>query len=410
MKNKLFVSWRMVVRDNLIKIIILLFSIIFFLGTIVSVYQKSTSEGDIRTKNVHYYWRILGVGKSSFEDDRTTSEQKEELSKIEHVEAVFMAYDVPHVKLTSDELVTENTDGKITAYVANNNTLPTIVDGTNFPDDDGYYLVCPTKLYANLTIAYDKEITNKDRIITKDLLNKKMQFTYTAYDSIGKNVKKNIDVTIVGTYDVHPNYIEDNVCYMSENLKRDTYYGKYEDGNNGTELDEESLLLILDSYENLNEVQNKLKELGYGYFAYIEVDPDFYNDLNMVSSIFCIIITIVSLCLIAISFSVLFVRKLKSYKLLNFLGYTFEDIKKINIYSNLIITSLSFILSIIFSVIYMIVMNVIIYYKPFIFNKHELVFSLKYLLIISLISFIMIVIVSLISNLSLKKRLENYEV
>jgi len=96
-----------------------------------------------------------------------------------------------------------------------------IEEGTNFPDNEGMYLICPQKMYANLSMFYYKQvskITNKDRINTSDYIGKKLNYSFSAYDENGYPKTKNIDITIVGTYRVDDHLLYDNICSSSSLL------------------------------------------------------------------------------------------------------------------------------------------------------------------------------------------------
>lgn len=402
------ISFKTVLRDKMTKIIILIMSIVFFIGTIISIYQKGIEDNVIHNYSKDdYYARILMVGKSG-----NIEEHIEELKNIDHIQTVLKMYDLPLVKFKSEDFKTKNTDGKFVAYTADNNSLPKLTAGIEFPDNEGLYLICPEVMYANLTLygnSYVTKITNKDRINIKKYLNKTLSFSYTAYDENGEMFNKSINVKMIGTYKASETNLNDNVCFMNENLKKTVYYEAYSFKEKEYDYEEMPLMLVVDSFQNMDEVLKKLESLEYGYNKLVVDIPDYLEELDNSMTIFSSIILLINLCLIVILFNMFFNRNLRNLKLYKFLGYSNKNIKFINLFCNIIIALIAFLVSIILSVVYKYLMELIIYYRPFIFSKYEIIFSIKYLIYISSISFVFIILVSLFNNKFLSKKLEEHE-
>lgn len=247
MTNILGISFKTILRDNMTKIIILIMSIAFFIGTIISIYQKGIEDNVIHNYGKDdYYARILMVGKSGNIDEHI-----KELKNINHVQTVLKMYDLPLIRFTSEEFKTKNTDGKFIAYTADNYSLPELTSGITFPDNEGLYLICPEVMYANLTLygnSHVTKITNKDKINTKDYLDKLLSFSFTAYDDNGETFNKSINVKMIGTYKASETNLNDNICFMNENLKKTVYYETYSFKEQEYNYEEMPLMVVVDSF------------------------------------------------------------------------------------------------------------------------------------------------------------------
>jgi len=301
MKSNLFLATRTTLRNKKTIILILLISTILLLGTIISTYQKSVTEHISKYSNSIYENLMYTVGKPNSK----YKENEKVLSEIEHIRFISPEYDIGTFSLYNDEWQSKYTDGNIWINVANNNTIPKITKGNKFPKDDDYYLICPEILYANSSINSSKDIYHirkKDGIDMSKYLDKYINFKEEVIidEEIGE---KEINAKIIGLYKVDKYLSTDNICYSNANLRRKTYDMYYEDAN--LEVYEyvknpNSALIIIDNYNNHDEVVNKLSELGYHVEAYAEYDPNTLKDLNNNSKIFSIIILIICIVLITI--------------------------------------------------------------------------------------------------------------
>lgn len=399
MKKIFTISFKNTIRNKFVLLIISIISLILFLGTIISIYRKSTEEFTENYSTKEYATKMIMVD----HPEKNMQQQIDELLNFNHIIDAFPNYDLGSVTLQSDLLKKDNTDGKIKAYTSTNNSLPEIAYGSNFPDNDGFYLVCPNKMYANLTLGYNDikgKITNKDSISTNNLIGENINFKYTAYKEKGIPITKDIDIMIVGTYYVDDYMNEDNVCYMNENLKKEIYYRQHEDMKEDEyELDEETTLIILDEYESRKEVTEQLTEAGYGYSFVVTFDEDFMSDINESMDFICLIIMIICITLICIFFIILSSKNRENYKLYMYLGYTKKKIYLMNFLSNIIVCVLIFFLSLIISFIYKNIFEIVTYFRPFIFNKYEIVFSINYLIRIFIVSVLCIIVVSFLCTM-----------
>lgn len=403
MSRLIRISFQMFFRDKKSKIVMAIMGFIFFLGTILSFYQKGAEKMFNKYGSEDYIQKTIVVGKLNV----SIKNQKEELRQIQHVKSVFNLYDLMSNRFFSEELKTNNTNGLIVAYTSDNETIPNIVAGSNFPDNEGFYMICPEDLYAQTNLSGTdliKEITNKDKIDMKKYIGKTIDFSYSAYDDNGKNISKNIEVDIVGVYKSNEHITEDNICYMNENLKKSVYYNIYSSMDSSLyELDENSLFIVMDDYSNYNAVVEELNKLGYSYDFFYEIDEEFLVNLKSSLNLFCFIIITISFILIVLLFGFCFYKNVYHFKLFEYLGYNENDISVINLVYNVIISINSLVFAIILSFLYQYVMKVIIYFRPFIFNKYEIIFSIDYMFIVFFVSFCFILILSVICNQLFKK-------
>jgi len=408
MKKIINVSLKTILRDKITKLAIIIIAFTFFTGTIISIYQNGAEKNLYYNPRGKYVKRMIMVGKL---EDMDLQEQKKELIQLDHILDVMPNYDIASMVFENNEFKTKNTDGKIKAFTASNSTIPKIEEGTNFPHNEGMYLICPQKMYANLSMFYYKQvskITNKDRINTSDYIGKKLNYSFSAYDENGYPKTKNIDITIVGTYRVDDHLLYDNICYMNENLKKTAFNEKYIDRYKDKPLiekEDEMNLVIIDDYNNLDKVIDEISKLNYGYSTMSTTDKSFLTELKKSTKAFCKTAITINLIIMFIFFTISLNRNKKRYKLYEFLGYSISQIQKINLITNLLITMLAFLVSIIISIFYKYILQIIIYYRPFIFNKYEIIFSIKYLFLIFIISFIMTIVISIINNIYLKYKL-----
>ena len=403
MKSNLFLATRTTLRNKKTIILILLISTILLLGTIISTYQKSVTEHISKYSNSIYENLMYTVGKPNSK----YKENEKVLSEIEHIRFISPEYDIGTFSLYNDEWQSKYTDGNIWINVANNNTIPKITKGNKFPKDDDYYLICPEILYANSSINSSKDIYHirkKDGIDMSKYLDKYINFKEEVIidEEIGE---KEINAKIIGLYKVDKYLSTDNTCYSNANLRRKTYDMYYEDAN--LEVYEyvknpNSALIIIDNYNNHDEVMNKLSELGYHVEAYAEYDPNTLKDLNNNSKIFSIIILIICIVLITIFLLRNTLSRKEEFKIYHYLGYTSSNIIILNIISNLIIMFASLILSLLLSLIYKYVLKIIIYNYPFFFNKMEVMLSIRSLLLIFIIAATWSVVCSVINSLLIR--------
>ncbi len=405
MESNLFLALRTTLRNKRIIILILLISTILLFGTIISTYQKSVLEHISSYSTSNYESLMYTVGKRGNKYEDTVNE----LKKIEHIAFMSREYDLGVFSLRNKEWKSKYIDGLIWINIANNNTLPILTKGQNFVDDKENYLICPEILYPNSTINNSKEskrIPNKSGINMEKYLNKTILFEEEVLNEENEIAISTIEAKIIGLYKVNKYEINDNICYGNINLRKETYNKYYENADKESidyNPNPDAALIIIDNYNNYDNVMDKLNELGYHIEAYSEFDQDTVETLKRNSNIFSFIIIIICLLLVSIFLLINTISQKEEYKMYRYLGYTNGNIFTLNITSNIIMMIASLIISLILSFIYIIVIKLIISFYPFFFSKMEVLLSLKYLFIIFGVSVLWSFINSIVDSLFIIK-------
>lgn len=403
MLKYLILILKRIIRDSKSRLVILLIALILLLGTIVSINEKTAEESLNEVSSSKYVNRLYTlIKKGEF------TEKKADVSHISHILTILHEYENAYQLLSSEEFKTPNSDSTVEAYTADNLSLPKIKYGTNFPDKQGFYMACPTTMYPNSILTGNNinfKITNKDRIDMQQYLNKTIQFQFENVNNM--NIKKeSIDIKIVGLYEVNKHSLEDNTCYINESAKKYIYDTLNNDLPSYIEKSNpEAAVIIIDDIKNLNEIEKNLNKLGYRLDPYTIIDPDFLIETKKINKTYSLILSIICVFLL---FLILFKdtkNTLKYNKLLKYLGAKDNRLYLTNLIHNIIIILLAFILSLILSFIYRGLLNIIIYFRPFLFSKNEIIFSITYLFKIFITIFISTIIISILNNVYIKYKL-----
>lgn len=202
-----------------------------------------------------------------------------------------------------------------------------------------------------------------------------------------------VSFKVIGIYDEEKyTYGEYNVCFTTfENVKKINSQ-LYEDCENCLNEDDTSLYVIVDSYENKKAVSNTLKQLNYEVRDMVTINTDSvslitYIFLGISSIIF--LITFVIVLITNIKFSQYNEKNNLIYKAL---GYEDKILLKINYIESILISIISFILTIIFVVI-----SYSILHKTYI-NDIRTGFSIQISGFSIILSLIICIILSLLST------------
>lgn len=403
MLKYLILILKRIIRDSKSRLVILLIALILLLGTIVSINEKTAEESLNEVSSSKYVNRLYTlIKKGEF------TEKKADVSHISHILTILHEYENAYQLLSSEEFKTPNSDSTVEAYTADNLSLPKIKYGTNFPDKQGFYMACPTTMYPNSILTGNNinfKITNKDRIDMQQYLNKTIQFQFENVNNM--NVKKeSIDIKIVGLYEVNKHSLEDNTCYINESAKKYIYDTLNNDLPSYIEKsNSEAAVIIIDDIKNLEEVESELSKIGYRLDPYTIIDPNFLIETKKINKTYSLILSIICVFLL---FLILFKdtkNTLKYNKLLKYLGAKDNRLYLTNLIHNILIILLAFILSLILSFIYRGLLNIIIYFRPFLFSKNEIIFSITYLFKIFITIFISTIIISILNNVYIKYKL-----
>ena len=281
MKNYLILILKRIIRDFKSRLVILLIALILLLGTNIKInkkIRKKNHKRDSKRKKHNSLYKI--IKKESYET------KKKDIKGIPHIITILHEYNIASEYLSSEEFKTPNTDHTIQAYTADNLSLPKIKYGTNFPDKQGFYMVCPINMYPNSNLSSNNinfKITNKDRIDMQQYLNKTIQFQFENVNNM--NIKKeSIDIKIVGLYEVNKHSLEDNTCYINESAKKYIYDTLNNDLPSYIEKSNpEAAVIIIDDIKNLEEVESELSKIGYRLDPYTIIDPNFLIETKKIN-------------------------------------------------------------------------------------------------------------------------------
>lgn len=225
-------------------------------------------------------------------------------------------------------------------------------------------IICPKKFYPH-SLALSSDADNFDMgIVYSDVLN--------GFDYIGKKVEiksesgeQNYQFEIVGTYNQNESLNSINTCLV--NIKdydklASPYSGiGYGVDNEGNEIvdyyEYEGLMVLVDKLDNLSKVKSKLIELGYNVENYFVLDNQSIFIYIYIPLLICLIVLIVCINIIYNFIVKKTKEKLRVYGIQSAVGFENKLILNLDIWENIIVYGISFILSF---VIYYIVLQILI--------------------------------------------------
>ncbi len=329
MKNNIYLALRYQFRYKSNIFISIIIGIVMFITIVIATYNSSAI--DYMNNDYSYYYKLLVIGNNDEDYDKVI----DELSSIEHVN-MAIRYEMHRSLQHHSALERENLDGNIEIFFANNETLPEIVAGTNFPDDDGNYLICPENFYPYGNWEDLKYMSITSKIDTEDYLNQTFTFNYISHN--GTN-KFSIEFKVIGLYKNSDYDYDENVCYTKENSLNEIIVNEYsddfdDDGINRLTYNKD-IIIAIDDIENIEYVKNELTNLGYSYRGMISTDYTYFNEITNETNRITIIICSLLLAFMVIVFQKKFNSEKEQYQLKLYLGYKKKDIKAIYFLSNL---------------------------------------------------------------------------
>lgn len=225
-------------------------------------------------------------------------------------------------------------------------------------------IICPKKFYPH-SLALSSDADNFDMgIVYSKVLN--------GFDYIGKKVEiksesgeQNYQFEIVGTYNQNESLNSINTCLV--NIKdydklASPYSGiGYGVDNEGNEIEDyyeyEGLMVLVDKLDNISKVKSKLIELGYNVENYFVLDNQSIFIYIYIPLLICLIVLIVCINIIYNFIVKKTKEKLRVYGIQSAVGFENKLILNLDIWENIIVYGISFILSF---VIYYIVLQILI--------------------------------------------------
>lgn len=379
MQNK-FALLKPIFRKKTTILTFILIGIIMSLTIIFKTYYDTSYHGyygDIK-EDIYYntYW-VSKINEEKLPVEDFKDQVRTELEEIEHVVGVFHNTTWWNGGTIKKFKKDNKRDGRINLQAATNESLPKIVEGSTFPDDNNYnYLICPQNFFpigGNL-----KKYNRFDMVNLKKYLNQNIILNYTNYDTMQEDLE--LSLKLVGIYKNHATSTDENICYVKESTINTIYMDSRNqiDDDTTSQDDEESTAFYVqvDQYKNMELVKDELEKKNFNMIDTIVIPAyDYYetvlsNISNTITILYCVIFVLIFLVLIKQFFD-----NRKYYNLLYFLGYTKKDICFINIVSNFILIIFSSAVTLILSVFMKNILNLVIYFKPLIFSKFELIMN-----------------------------------
>ena len=329
MKKKFFLSVRYIFRNkkNIIAFVIIGLSISML---VVATFFKYTTDNYINNgiKKSSVY-KVLYVNNSNSND---MEKVKNQIRSIRYVTGVFKEYSY-QTGVEIDDFKTDKLDGSVWVYSATNETLPEIVEGSNFPDYEHNYMICPENFYPTAAgnSEFYKDLKKEDAIDIKSMLGKDFTFEYKSF---GKGVDRSTTFKLVGLYKNQPNTVDEGQCYVTEQSVNEMFLNYSSDEENFDITNYRNFYVEVDKYENVETVRNELERFGFTSEPIAQVSQDFLDSINSTTNMYVLVIVAFTILLIFITIIKEFKNNKNYYKLLYFLGYSKKDISQICIISN----------------------------------------------------------------------------
>lgn len=246
-------------------------------------------------------------------------------------------------------------------------------------------IICPKKFYPH-SLALSSDADNFDMgIVYSKVLN--------GFDYIGKKVEiksesgeQNYQFEIVGTYNQNESLNSINTCLV--NIKdydklASPYSGiGYGVDNEGNEIvdyyEYEGLMVLVDKLDNISKVKSKLIELGYNVENYFVLDNQSVFIYIYIPLLICLIVLIVCINIIYNFIVKKTKEKLKVYGIQSAVGFDNKLILNLDIWENIIVYGISFILSfVIYYIFLQILIRTLLY--EFVYNSVSVVVPVMFI-------------------------------
>ena len=291
-------------KKNFAYCIMVLILVIISLG--IFTYKKNTDNfiNYSLSRDIGYRVLITGfiipdsVSSTSLELNSIMNKQIDDVLKINHVVDAFNSdyWDI----VVDSSFANENLDGVLTLQRGTAGTLPKILVGRTFRENENNVAICPRFFYPTT----DPLNVNEKFIINGyDILNK--TFTVNYYDYIVENhnlVVKNTyskEFTIVGLYESSSEINDNGVCYISKDdlIEINDKEKSYNKANSGIP----GLNIVVDNIDNISYVRNELANLGYfDIDVGASLDADIVNAIRLSFILVFVLILFVVIVLIPI--------------------------------------------------------------------------------------------------------------
>lgn len=260
--------------------------------------------------------------------DADTETAKKELSDCNsHIEKII-TQDELQAGGVIEELVTEKIDGSIITKGCDMQSLPTLIDSTEYNESDNWCIV-PEKLYpdSGITSYLDKNnyvdgksLVGQEITLLSDVNHFDGTYVYTID-------KMTFPLKVIGTYDASKTFDSANVCYTSFELNEKI---------NSTVNDETigkkpnlPLILLVDEEKNVNEVMQSINHSKYRVQLRDSINKDAPKLIKIIADSICIALYCFSIILFFILLMSMIKKSKNEIALMKSVGYTDKKIKNI---------------------------------------------------------------------------------
>ena len=360
-------------KSNIINAILVSLAILVVIGS--NSYKKMYNNFQLNDSKNYLATYMLQVDKR---EDLTNEENYNTLKNIENVTNISYMYEFSDV-IHSDLFKTDKFSGDIQIYNSSNESLPEIVKGTNFPDNDGYYMVCPINFYPE-SLNNIKYYSKKDNFNLDSYLGKEIVFDYNGYmfsRNLDDKYKFEIPIKLVGLYKNANNYYDESECYVNKKTIHDITKNEY------TDLEEDYVYQInhpvyalnVSSYEEVEKVEMSLEKSGYNYNRMFYFDENETQQINNTADLVYNIAIVIIFIFIFLVFQKDYYEDKEYYRQLNVLGFNLKEIKIIYFISLLIKVFVYFLFVLVITIISMLVIKILTINYPFILSKLRVLYS-----------------------------------
>ena len=362
-------------KANILSVIIITIALCFIF--VLSTYKESVNNRLLYDNKYNIANRTLDI----INNEIPKEEMLEKLKDLDHVVDIgYSAYYNDFLKI--DEFKTDIFTGYIFFIAVDNNALPEIIEGTNFPDNDGYYMICPKSFYPG-TKNDEKNYSLKDSFNINSYLNKEVHTSYVGYAAFDSNTpdkyKYDMNLKVVGIYQNSIYDSDENVCYINKKASQVIEDNIYKDVT--SQYMSEDIYVIVDHPDNMDLLKKEITERGFYYTERTFIDNQYLDNVNLITTTIINFITILVFILIFLMLEKDFRDYRKYYKLMAYLGFHKSDIRKTYITSSIIKLLFCLSLAIILTILTFIIFHIILNYYPFLLGKMRLVYSFRSVLI-----------------------------
>lgn len=386
--KKIFRSKRKIINVIIISIFITLIIAVKSINATTNNYLKNDIFHDYNHRQISVVYDNENVDYS----DLTKIEN--DVMKVKHIDSAYsMLYANSIATIKEYE---GNLTGDIYTFVANNNSILHITNGTNFPDELGNYMICPENFYPYLNYVKINKLNSKDKYNLKNKIGQEFTLQYRNFKTQRKMETK---VKLVGLYKNQANQIDENVCFVTKKVNEEIVLGSYSGDTMWDIKQYNSLTAVVDDVRNIDIAVDELKKSGYYATRSTIIAYDHFEKIfKFINKIYNILLILFGVFLFIFCYKE-YNDNYKDYKLLEVLGYNKNQLMKSVVAHALIELLLCFIISLIFVLLSKISINILLYYKPMIFNKWTIIIDFKSSILIYLFLFMVYIFIYLFNRL-----------